>query len=618
MTTLETRVVNPVATATTVKSVDVSSSEMVDAALAREEEEIVDEEIPSDEEEEELEQAMVQAALAKSVEEAVGSPGSRYGLRKRRRPGDLPATNLMDQGPAGAKGATKSVAAPTGILKKPRIEGAGPSSNLRSPRSPRGKVTTKVELPPPGRATGSRRHAAVPTPIAPNVRSSALATGVIKKAGGRSVSIKLPLIPAKSSGHRPVANPILPVSTPSTTLLKSAKPPAQQKKAIPATKTKLNTPTRKKPQTPIVKEELVPTSGAVPNPLQLATSTIVRPAPPAPPTSKLVVPDAPKSIASSVPAPVPCPLHLSSSQKAPAPATTAAAPTAPENDVEPTGRSRVFSVDLDPSTFDFTDIGASLDEKPGPPEPTGDGVDLPLVQRERAFSFEFFNFSGGDELLPASSVQVNLTDTELPNPADMPEPASIHRPRGDSIIFDPVSFQDGGIHEKNALLKVKSEPQPVVPSSSSVVAPKTRVDHRSSQATMLVKSMDTPNPLPPYSSIVRPEQALSRSSVPAPAMGLPKTASSPQVATLPSALSASLPNNDSDGPATFQMELLNKDGRIGIYLPEARKARIARFHAKRKMRIWRKRIKYDCRKKLADSRPRIKGRFVKRSDMEDD
>ena len=88
-----------------------------------------------------------------------------------------------------------------------------------------------------------------------------------------------------------------------------------------------------------------------------------------------------------------------------------------------------------------------------------------------------------------------------------------------------------------------------------------------------------------------------------------------EMATLPSALSTNTANGAS--PATFQLELLNKDGRIGIYLPEARKARIARFHAKRKMRIWRKRIKYDCRKKLADSRPRIKGRFVKRSDVDD-
>ena len=30
-------------------------------------------------------------------------------------------------------------------------------------------------------------------------------------------------------------------------------------------------------------------------------------------------------------------------------------------------------------------------------------------------------------------------------------------------------------------------------------------------------------------------------------------------------------------------------------------------------RIWRKQIKYDCRKRLADTRPRVKGRFVSRA-----
>ena len=72
--------------------------------------------------------------------------------------------------------------------------------------------------------------------------------------------------------------------------------------------------------------------------------------------------------------------------------------------------------------------------------------------------------------------------------------------------------------------------------------------------------------------------------------------------------------NGSVSHTSCPMELLNKAGRIGIYLPEARKERIAKFHSKRKCRIWRKRIKYDCRKKLADSRPRIKGRFVKSVD----
>lgn len=51
--------------------------------------------------------------------------------------------------------------------------------------------------------------------------------------------------------------------------------------------------------------------------------------------------------------------------------------------------------------------------------------------------------------------------------------------------------------------------------------------------------------------------------------------------------------------------------KIGIYSPEQRRARILKFHAKRKRRVWNKKIKYNCRKKLADDRPRIKGRFVR-------
>ena len=53
--------------------------------------------------------------------------------------------------------------------------------------------------------------------------------------------------------------------------------------------------------------------------------------------------------------------------------------------------------------------------------------------------------------------------------------------------------------------------------------------------------------------------------------------------------------------------------RIGLYAPKERRLLLSRYHAKRKRRIWQKKLKYTARKALAESRPRIKGRFVKRS-----
>lgn len=58
-------------------------------------------------------------------------------------------------------------------------------------------------------------------------------------------------------------------------------------------------------------------------------------------------------------------------------------------------------------------------------------------------SFEFFSFGiNADEPLPPAPV---ISGTEV-------APAYA-RPRGDSIIFDPDSFRDGGVLEEHALAK---------------------------------------------------------------------------------------------------------------------------------------------------------------------
>jgi hypothetical protein len=62
------------------------------------------------------------------------------------------------------------------------------------------------------------------------------------------------------------------------------------------------------------------------------------------------------------------------------------------------------------------------------------------------------------------------------------------------------------------------------------------------------------------------------------------------------------------------VEVFSTDTRVGAYSREERQVRINRFRDKKKKRVWRKQIKYDCRKRLADTRPRIKGRFVSRKE----
>ncbi|XP_054812428.1 two-component response regulator-like APRR5 [Prosopis cineraria] len=52
------------------------------------------------------------------------------------------------------------------------------------------------------------------------------------------------------------------------------------------------------------------------------------------------------------------------------------------------------------------------------------------------------------------------------------------------------------------------------------------------------------------------------------------------------------------------------------YSPEEKKVRIERYRRKRNLRNFTKKIKYACRKTLADSRPRIRGRFARNEETD--
>ncbi|GBG92894.1 hypothetical protein CBR_g57652 [Chara braunii] len=76
------------------------------------------------------------------------------------------------------------------------------------------------------------------------------------------------------------------------------------------------------------------------------------------------------------------------------------------------------------------------------------------------------------------------------------------------------------------------------------------------------------------------------------------------------------PPQSYDGAVASMFEFPPRVIHVGAMQPLAREARVKRYKEKRKNRKFEKIIRYASRKAYAESRPRIKGRFAKRGDIE--
>jgi hypothetical protein len=398
MTTVEARVENPLANHAAAVD-DVTDTDMVNAALKHEEETMLqDEEIDSCEGED-LDDQMLTVALVKSVVDGANQQ-PRYGLRKRRRPGDNSVTSSPESNSGKA------------VVKKIKEEDAVPSTGQgeagRGDASGGGKAEVKAELdtrqpiptPPTTKASPDKTAEQQGIPGTQVVKGEAAPPLVIKQkeppdaqqasAGGDTIAgtvtpkVEIPLGQGSSVVSGQIATTIMksevtaalppkaPVAAaPVAPSAPKRKPPlapvkieskpvvvARPKKA-PASQTSTprrayasSVPTPLNPSVvtpklktvplpavePTLKEELVPTSGAVPNPLSMGT-----PDPPPAVPSAYAITTAPNktSVPCPLPTSVPCPLQPNATDTPMEKKVTIIEPPVFQT------RGRIFSVDLD-------------------------------------------------------------------------------------------------------------------------------------------------------------------------------------------------------------------------------------------------------------------------------
>lgn len=311
MTTVETRVVNPVRKHAPVDATQAS----VDAALTREEDRMIEDEEINSCEGEDVEDHMFNVAIMKSVVDAGASKASRsssgpesprYGLRKRQRPGEpVPSPGKRPKQTATIMNGRLSLLPAIGVPGSSVSGGGGVEGHVAS-------TTHGVKTGIPGNTSRQR----LVQPIAPNITN--------KNA-------------SSSTQHLPHPGAKVPTRPTVSSMKKPANRQGSKMKGSKATSSRS-----------AVGGNFVPTSGTVPNPLSQST-----PPPQASSHTSYQQSGAPSTLKNRCASPVPCPLPASASVPCPLPDQHASEPASSERRVtiaDPpvlTTRDRIFSVDLD-------------------------------------------------------------------------------------------------------------------------------------------------------------------------------------------------------------------------------------------------------------------------------
>mmetsp|Transcript_28963 Transcript_28963/g.60163 ORF Transcript_28963/g.60163 Transcript_28963/m.60163 type:complete len:811 (-) Transcript_28963:141-2573(-) len=167
--------------------------------------------------------------------------------------------------------------------------------------------------------------------------------------------------------------------------------------------------------------------------------------------------------------------------------------------------------------------------------------------------------------------------------------------------------QKHGITKGNSTKKKESKPKkekaPKEKKEKKTSLPKEKKEPKEKKAPTKKKAKDTPEPMATSNGKrdnkegERGEE--EREEVPS-GLGRPRTMSDPNLVV----------RLDDIG----LLHVNGPEGWVGAYSPDSRQIRINKFLEKRNHRVWVKKVKYDVRKNFADSRLRVKGRFVKKED----